>query len=177
MVNIWFTSDTHFGHDKPFIYEPRGFSNINEMDEAIIERWNSVIKPGDLVYHLGDVLLGDLDKGIENVLKLNGKINLAIGNHDTERRLMSFYSMSKFNDVQMGYRIKVSKTKTFLLTHYPTLTENHDKTMKVYSIHGHTHDPRYMRPEYPLMYNVNCDAHFCTPVHIDEIISDLDKIK
>ena len=37
---IWITSDLHLQHDKPFIYEARGFSSIQEHDEAIIKNWN-----------------------------------------------------------------------------------------------------------------------------------------
>ena len=68
--NIWLASDTHFCHDRAFVYEPRGFSCIGDMNEAIVERWNSVVKPGDIVYHLGDVMLNDNDKGKVIILGL-----------------------------------------------------------------------------------------------------------
>ena len=35
MDNVWITSDTHFCHSKPFLYEPRGFSSVEEMNEEI----------------------------------------------------------------------------------------------------------------------------------------------
>ena len=41
---VWFTSDLHLGHNKPFLYEPRGFKNIQEHDNAIIENWNIHVK-------------------------------------------------------------------------------------------------------------------------------------
>ena len=56
-MEIFFTADTHFCHGKSFLYEPRGFTNVNEMNETIVERWNSVVKPEDEVYHLGDFAL------------------------------------------------------------------------------------------------------------------------
>ena len=49
MSNIWLISDTHFNHNQPFLYEPRGFATVEEMNEAIIERWNSLVKPEDTV--------------------------------------------------------------------------------------------------------------------------------
>ena len=85
--NIWFVSDTHFGHQKDFLFGPRGFTNFEEHDTAIIENWNSVVAPNDEVYHLGDVMLGDNEHGIECLKKLNGKIHILIGNHDTDTRI------------------------------------------------------------------------------------------
>ena len=50
MSKIYLASDWHFNHNKPFIYEPRGFTNIEEMNEAIIKRHNSVVDDDDDVY-------------------------------------------------------------------------------------------------------------------------------
>ena len=36
-MSIYFTSDLHIGHDKDFLYKPRGFNNVWDMDNAIIE--------------------------------------------------------------------------------------------------------------------------------------------
>ena len=83
MSNIWLISDTHLGHNKTFIWKARGFDSVWDMNNAIIERWNEVVKYDDIVYHLGDVMMGDLDAGIKLVKQLNGKIRLAIGNHDS----------------------------------------------------------------------------------------------
>ena len=47
MSKIWLTSDLHFGHDREFIWGPRGFKNVNEMNEAIIKNWNAVVAPED----------------------------------------------------------------------------------------------------------------------------------
>ena len=107
------------------------------MDAAIIERWNSIVNKDDIVYHLGDFIMGDLTDGLNKIRQLNGKIKLAIGNHDTENRLNEFVRLSNIEDIQFGYRIKEGK-KTFLLSHYPQLTGNYDNS-KTYSIHGHTH--------------------------------------
>ena len=78
---IWFTSDTHFGHQKEFLWAPRGFNSIEEHDEMIIHNWNEVVGPNDDVYHLGDVMLNDNEHGLECLKRLNGKIHITIGNH------------------------------------------------------------------------------------------------
>lgn len=174
MSNIWLISDTHLNHDKEFIWKARGFNSIYEMNNAIIERWNEVVKYDDVVYHLGDFIMSDLDSGIALIKQLNGKIKLAIGNHDTQNRLNSFCDLYNFDDIQFGYRLKKGK-KSFLLTHYQTLTGNFDNS-KTYSIHGHTHSPNPFC-EYDLMYNVNCDAHNCRPVAWEDMIAEIEKHK
>ena len=85
---IWFTSDTHFGHKKEFLFGPRGFTSSEEHDAAIIEKWNSMIDPCDEVYHLGDIMLGDNEYGIKCLEQLNGRIHIIIGNHDTDTRIV-----------------------------------------------------------------------------------------
>ena len=174
MSNIWLISDTHFGHDKDFIWKARGFSSVEEMNNTIIERWNEVVKDEDIVYHLGDVMLGNIDDGIRTISKLNGIIKVAIGNHDTENRINKFNNLTNFNSIQFGYRLKYGK-KTFILTHYPTLTGNFDNS-KTYSIHGHTHSP-HIFCEYDMMYNVCCDAHNCRPIAWEDILQDIQKHK
>ena len=84
--NIFFTSDTHFCHNQEFLYKPRGFSSIQEMNEAVVERWNSVVKPDDEVWHLGDMALGDIDDACKYINQLNGTIRWIRGNHCTEDR-------------------------------------------------------------------------------------------
>ena len=172
MANIWLISDTHFNHARDFILQPRGFTTINEMNEAIIQRWNDRVKPDDIVYHLGDVIMGDLDSGIELIKRLNGHIRLAIGNHDTPARIEAFKSL--FDDIQFGYRI-IKKKKVFLLTHYPQITGNYDNS-QTYSIHGHTHSLNPFNEDYP-MYNVSCEAHFCTPILFEEAIEQIRNYK
>lgn len=170
MSNIWLISDTHFNHNKDFIWKSRGFNSVQEMNETIINNWNKVIKSDDIVYHLGDFIMGDLSRGIDIIKQLNGKIRLAIGNHDTNARIIAFYNLHNFEDIQFGYRIKKGK-RTFLLTHYPTLTGNFDNS-KTYSIHGHTHSNNAFC-EYDMMYNVNCDAHNCNPILLEDAIKNI----
>ena len=167
MSNIWVISDTHFNHNKDFIYQPRAFKNVQDMNERIIACWNSVVQPNDIVYHLGDVFLGDTTEGINLVHNLNGKIRLAIGNHDTDARLKELSLLSNIEDIQFGYRLKMGKS-TFLLTHYPQLTGNYDNS-KTYSIHGHTHLSSHFMEGYDLTYNVSCEAQNCTPINIENI--------
>lgn len=49
-MKIFFTSDLHFGHKNIIQYDQRPFSSVDEMDAALIERWNRKVSPEDLVY-------------------------------------------------------------------------------------------------------------------------------
>lgn len=54
----WFTSDTHFDHANVIEYCKRPFSNVEEMNEAMIRNWNKRVMPEDTIFHLGDFHLG-----------------------------------------------------------------------------------------------------------------------
>lgn len=68
----WFTSDEHYGHSEMLQY--RRHSSIEEMDRALIENHNSVVKSeNDTVVHVGDFTLSkDLDYVDHIIQQLNG---------------------------------------------------------------------------------------------------------
>ena len=174
---IWFTSDTHFCHDRGFVYEPRCFQNIDEMNEAIVERWNSVVKPWDIVYHLGDVMLNDNDKGCEFFKKLNGQIYILRGNHDTNNRVNIYNTLPNVFDCGDYARvIKVGKY-TFYLSNYPTNTSNLENnaplSQHIINLYGHTHQKDNFYNDIPYMYHVGMDSHNCYPVAAEIIIEDI----
>ena len=178
MNEIFFTSDTHFCHQPSFLWEPRGFSSVEEMNEAIIENWNKIVKPNDIVYHLGDTMLNDNKKGIECFKRLNGQIFLTFGNHETEVRKNLLFS--ECHDKILGgwyaYVIKHGKLSIYM-GHYPTLTANYDEkhfNQHVIALHGHTHQQaNFLYPNNPFCYHVGMDSHDCTPVNIEEIIGEV----
>jgi len=80
--STFFTSDTHFYHENIIKYCSRPFSSVDEMNKAMIDNWNNVVGKNDIVWHLGDFCFGKKDNIMEIFPKLNGKINLVMGNHD-----------------------------------------------------------------------------------------------
>ena len=64
-MSIYFSSDTHFGHDREFIFGPRGFKDVNEMNEVIVRKFNAIVSNEDELYLLGDCILGDTEQNIE----------------------------------------------------------------------------------------------------------------
>lgn len=173
---IWLTSDTHFNHDRDFIWSPRGCANATEMNEKILENWNQTIKDNDIVYHLGDVMMGgDLQAGLRLISKLKGQKYLAYGNHDTDARLKAFTVNHFFKEIQMGYRLKVHGT-TFVATHYPTITANGNDN-RVLGLYGHTHQQtNFFQDEAGIrtyMYHVGVDSHDCKPVNLEDLIAEI----
>lgn len=184
MPNIFITSDFHFGHIQPFLWEPRGFSSIEEHDETIIDNFNSVVNPNDIVYCLGDLMLNDTEHGLQCLNRLNGHIIIAKGNHDSIKRIQAYGQIMnnpieyrcKISDIQVGYQLKVSKWN-FYLSHYPMITsnENNDKApwQRVWSLCGHSHTKDKFLHFTHGAYHCELDCHYNRPVHIEDIIIDI----
>lgn len=173
MGNIWLTSDLHLNHDKPFIYEARGFETIDEMNKKLVENFNEMIEDEDTLYILGDIMLGNEDeKGIELVHSIKGHKHLIAGNHDTPRRLTAYKEAGIFESIQYALPLVVGKWHYFL-SHYPMLTMNNDTRPDVVSLYGHSHQFGNWTEETPWqtssMYNVGVDAHFLKPIDIRDI--------
>lgn len=174
---VFFTSDTHFSHNKPFIYEPRGFSSAEEMNEKIIENWNSVVKQEDEVYLLGDVVLSNMEAGIAALKRLNGKIHIICGNHDTTTKIKAYAQCPNVVEICDGKFLKLGK-QNFYLSHYPCVTANHDDAAplnrKIISLCGHIHSKdKWCDFDKGLVYHVELDAHNCFPISIDAIMADI----
>ena len=85
-MTIWLTADEHYWHDNILIYENRPWKNAKAMNHAIIQKHNSVVKDGDVVYHLGDIfpfIKRDRKDTMRNLLSsLAGTHHLILGNHE-----------------------------------------------------------------------------------------------
>jgi calcineurin-like phosphoesterase family protein len=80
-----FIADTHFGHQLMISLRERKLPRDVQHDEYLIECWNAVVGPTDVVYHLGDFgwdgVAGDYLQHVFD--RLNGRKILIVGNHDT----------------------------------------------------------------------------------------------
>jgi calcineurin-like phosphoesterase family protein len=171
-TKIFFTSDTHFGHVKEFLWGPRGFNSIEEHDEVIIKNWNEVVGPNDEVWHLGDVMLNDNEHGLECLKRLNGKIHLILGNHDTETRIELYKTCPNIVSIDYAKEIKIGKNY-FWLCHYPTCVGNFDDNKKIWCLCGHSHTQDRYADMDKKSYHVELDAHQNYPIEIKDIIKDI----
>lgn len=180
MSDIWVTSDTHFGHSKHFLYEPRGFENIEEHDEAVIQNWNSLVKSDDIVYHLGDVMLNDDEHGLKCLQRLNGHIQMVRGNHDTNSRLFKYAECWNVESVGDWATVIKSGKQSIYLSHYPTITSNYDvdKPLKARVInvcgHSHTKDP-FADWDKGLIFHCELDTNNCKPWNLEDILKAIRK--
>lgn len=173
-MTTWFTSDLHFNHDREFIWKARGFSSVEEMNEAIVERFNSMVAPCDFTYILGDVMLGpNLEAGIELLKRLNGGKIIIRGNHDSNRRIDAYRDLGipVFDALRADF-----KGYHFYLSHYPTLTANLEKESLrqcTINLFGHTHQKSNFYMDMPFMFNCGVDSHDCYPVSLEQAIKEM----
>lgn len=173
--NIWVTSDTHFNHENILTFTDkdgksvRDFSSVQEMNQTLIDNWNSVVKPGDIVYHLGDVLFG-LNKEdwlAKNMNRLMGSKRLIFGNHDDPKYFVGGGYFKK----TMMWR-KFPRNLPVLLTHVPvhpsTLEEGRFKGQGILNVHGHIHQNDSPGDQY---VNVSVEKTNYTPVNLEELLS------
>ena len=179
MRQIWITSDLHFGHNKDFIYKPRGFDSIEEHDKTIIENWNRLVQKEDIVYILGDLMLMDNDHGIGCIDQLNGDKIIILGNHDSQSRIELYYNIPSIVEIGYGLPMKY-KGQPFYLSHYPTLTANEDEDKplhrRVINLCGHSHtDNPFLDYNKGLIYHCELDAHNNEPILLDNILREIQK--
>ena len=173
MKQVWFWSDLHLGHDKEFIWKARGFSSVEEMNNALLTNLKLFVKPEDDLYILGDATLGDLDAAAALLCQIPGHIHIIIGNHDTDRRIEFYEKLGwdcKFADV-----IRFGKHR-FYLSHYPTNTANpgEDKlTLATINIYGHTHQSYHWCSDNPFAFCVCPEANNNMPLSAQEIITNI----
>ena len=140
-TNVWFTGDTHFGHAAMLRpdYSDRPFDSVEDMNEALIKAWADRVKPGDRVYHLGDVTWGNFDHVAD---RLPGQLYLVIGNHDAKKTARH----SRWIWAKDAAYIKVEGQRIHL-SHYAfeTWRSSHRGS---WHLHGHSHgnlEPRGRR--------------------------------
>lgn len=161
MSRTFLISDTHFGHSNILTFKRddgtplRPFSSVEEMDEVMINNWNSVVGKKDKVYHLGDLLFSN--RKLQEVMpRLNGTKVLIKGNHDNLK--LSQYAQF-FKDVR-AYHV----LDKMVLSHIPIHLNSLERWRA--NLHGHLHsnlinDKRYI--------NLSVEQINYTPIDFEEI--------
>ncbi len=158
MRNTLFTADTHFNHANIIRFCRRPFSDVVEMNEAMIERWNARVGERDLVYHLGDLAWGDWGPLLD---RLNGDIILVMGGHDkkSQKKFAGrfLHSADLMDIVIEGY--------TIVLCHYCLRVWNKSH-FDSWHLFGHSHGSL---PALGKSLDVGVDAHDFSPWSWEEV--------
>lgn len=174
MTATWLISDTHFTHRNIITFRDkngelvRPFSTVEDMDEYMVEQWNKRVKPGDKVYHMGDVVMNR--RALAILKRLNGRKTLIKGNHDIFK--LKDYA-EHFDDIR-AYRIFAEHG--LIVSHIPV----HDGQLRgrwKYNAHGHLHQNLVLRralfgwkPD--LRYiNLCVEHHDFAPVSFDQLLT------
>jgi calcineurin-like phosphoesterase family protein len=174
----YFTADLHLGHRNIIDYCDRPFRDVDEMNEALIDRWNSIVAPSDEVVVLGDFAMGRIAETLPAAGLLRGRKVLVAGNHDRCWRGHSKgvdswirrYLDAGFDEVWQGsVELEVGGVPV-VACHFPYRGDSHDHDRFVehrpvdageWLLHGHVHE-RWQVSE--KMINVGVDVWDYAPV-------------
>lgn len=179
-MNVWFTSDTHFGHKRILEYcpESRPFVSLEEHNTKLVENWNAVVKAEDIIYVLGDFFLSNNSLIAEILPQLKGHIRLIRGNHDTNQRC-ELYLDNGVEEITDFKQLKY-KDLNILLCHYPIsnddlaqqiLHRRSPRSTNFVWLYGHVHDqaPKGLVNG---CFHVGIDTNDCKPVNVDTIYQE-----
>lgn len=168
-MTIFFTSDTHFGQERTFKYSMRGmyFSSLEEADETMVQQWNEVVSPEDVVYHLGD--FGDF----EVAKRLNGTIHLLYGNYERDgiggemtKKQREYFTLLFGEHSERGTTVTLYDEK-LVLAHEPShLSYAVDNPEYYFGLFGHIHEKQKVKRN---ALNVGVDVHNFTPVSLETV--------
>ena len=182
--NVFFTSDTHWGHVNILEFCNRPYKNVEEMNYRLIDNWNKKVPADGLVFHLGDFAWGGYPfwKNIRD--QLNGKIILIKGNHD-EKNLTTTGAQELFEHVAYQMKIRI-EGRAIYLNHNPFLCYGgtyRDPKGLVYQAFGHVHsgpgakglDVERLGVLFPTQYDVGVDNNNYEPISWTEFNEKIGK--
>ena len=167
--NIFFTADTHFGHERLLtLGAGRPFACAEEMTEALIERWNARVRRSDRIYHLGDFSFLPQSDTATVIDRLNGQLHVIQGNHD--RTLDSGHIQRRLASYQQYKELRIG-TQRLVLFHFPVLSWHHAHRGS-WHLHGHCHGTLPEDPAIPRM-DVGVDCTGFAPISFEEVAERL----
>ncbi len=177
MAKVWFTSDQHYGHLNALTgwsneQAARPWNSLEEMTEGLIERHNSRVGRGDLVYNLGDAFWRTfgLEKAINVMKRLNGQHFYVWGNHEEimkdnkSEELRNRFIWLK--DIAKIYPPGPPKHSGIVLCHYAMRTWPNSHRGS-YCLYGHSHGR--LPEDSSLSFDIGVDANDFYPVSMDEV--------
>lgn len=190
----WFTSDHHFGHENILKYTDRDFDSIDFMNQKYIWNWNHVVKPQDVVFHLGDFTLRDSSFAKDIFPVLNGIVFVLSNKEHHDRFWLPeeefWFGESNYTSrsgkrvvllpplVSLGspqYPNEQGYPLTIVLCHYPLEVWDRKHYGSIH-LHGHIHDEEHHdHQKMERRINVGVDFTDGYPVSLDEVLEKCDE--
>lgn len=168
---IYFSADLHFCHKSIIEMSNRPFDSLEEMHRVLIQNWNAVVRPRDMVYILGDFLYkGTADDANKILRKLRGEKFLVRGNHE-KYLVQPDFDSSLYGWVKDYYEFKLNQQKVVLF-HYPILEWN-GYFQGAIQLYGHVHNndsEKFAEILGSRAINVGVDMNEFMPVSLEEIL-------
>lgn len=175
-MTIWFTSDEHYKHKSIIKHCPgrfEEFGSIDKMEGGFISRHNEVVKPDDVVWHIGDFcwLKADNRNYYETLMsKLNGEHHLVLGNHDYCSPF--YYVAIGFTTVHTALQLTINK-HNIIMSHDPCVyTKSYNDSYIL--LCGHVHTLFKFIPDKRIV-NVGVDVWKYYPISLETIIDTLEQ--
>jgi calcineurin-like phosphoesterase family protein len=153
----WFTSDTHFGAQRTLELSKRPFKDVNHMDRVMIDNWNRLVKPNDVVWHTGD--FGEL--ALLNYLNY-GQLNFIRGNYETDEILEVFSKQRAVLVWEKGTEVSLGDGTEAQLWHEPS-----KRDINKFSLFGHIHKLSMVKKN---ALNISVDCHDFSPISCKRIL-------
>lgn len=132
--NLFFCSDPHFNHAKLLEYGLDIFyKDVDDMNETIINNWNSVVPKDGVVFVLGDFALCSKTKIHEFLSRLNGTIYFIFGNHDDKKHFDHPKIVKSDN-----YCVLEVDSQVIIMSHFPFRSWE-KRQYDSWNLHGHCH--------------------------------------
>ncbi len=144
---VWFASDQHHGHQSAIHHNHRPFRDLDHMDHALVDEWNSRVGKQDLAFILGDFSFYKPEKTTEIVHAMNGHKILVKGNHDHTKALskvQGFQRILSYHEHKLD--VGGGETVRIVMSHFPFLSWN-QMHRGAYHLHGHSHGNLMVPPQ------------------------------
>lgn len=164
---VYVVSDTHWNHNPKWpvpLWQARGYKSVDESNEHQRDTINKIVRPNDILIHLGDVTLNCNEEQFEKfIASLNCQTIYALwGNHNSpswniyQREVKKWLKepVESYGDTTSDYEVYPFRYKNlvfvgnyleaiidgtyFVMSHYPIYVFNH---MSKGALHlcGHSH--------------------------------------
>lgn len=188
--NLFFTSDTHYGHtnickattrwtDADSV--TRDFKSLEHMNDTIVNNINEVVGENDILMHLGDFSFG----GFDNISEFRNRIickniHLTLGNHDHHIERNKENIQELFTSVNHYINLDVRRPSTtkkgemdkfkFVLMHFPIASWD-GMNDGVMHLHGHVHLPKHQRIADGRAMDAGVDGNDMYPLGLFEVLN------